>query len=167
MVFQLIMTIATSLVPYKSLCWSPRFGGMKHLPALPRMLCNRQSDHPLHLITDTNVTICFQHRLFNITRLQSLIHSIQLDNTHLQESCSRFSLSFTTKKVSVQCSIRWFANYLWRSSAEVQFSSFPYTLASLFARPPHVNNDCQEPSIFCTTSLSLQLDLVQDTHVCA
>ena len=56
------------------------------------MLCNRQSDHPLHLITDTNVTICFQHRFFNITRLQSLIHSIQLNNTHLQESLFLFFL---------------------------------------------------------------------------
>src|SRR5688572_33017563 len=53
MVFQLTRTIATSLVPYKS--------PVEVLPALPRMLCNQKSERPLHFVTDTNVTICFQH----------------------------------------------------------------------------------------------------------
>ena len=47
---------------------------------------------PIALITGTNVTTCFQHRFFNITRLQSLIQSIQLINTHLQKSPSPFFL---------------------------------------------------------------------------
>ncbi len=42
------------------------------------------------LLTDTNVIICFQHRLFYITRRQSLVQSIQLINTHLRESLFAF-----------------------------------------------------------------------------
>ena len=114
--------VSASLVPYKSLCWSSRFGGMKHLPTLPRMLCNQKSDLPLHFLTDTNVNICFQHLLVNFTRLLSLVHSIQLINTHLRKSLFPFFLipayrsiraGFTTKRVSALSSIRWFANYFW------------------------------------------------------
>ena len=78
MVFQFIRTIATSLVPYKSLYWCLASFTPDVMPSGIRS--------SMTLITDTNVITCFQHRLFNITRLQSLIHSIQLINTHLQES---------------------------------------------------------------------------------
>ena len=47
---------------------------------------------PIALLTDTNVNICFQHLLVNFTRLLSLVHSIQLINTHLQESSFSFFL---------------------------------------------------------------------------
>ena len=42
----------------------------------------------------------FSTSLYYITRLQSLIHSIQLINNHLRRSSPRFSLSFTTTPVS-------------------------------------------------------------------
>ena len=56
------------------------------MPVLPRMTCNPKSGHLLHFVPDTNVTTLFRHHLFPLTRPQSLVHSIQLDNTHLQES---------------------------------------------------------------------------------
>ena len=82
--FLLIKTIATSLVPYKSLYWCLASFTPDVMPSGIRS--------SMTLITDTNVITCFQHRLFNITRLQSLIHSIQLIHTHLQESTFPFFL---------------------------------------------------------------------------
>ena len=121
-VFQLTLTIATSLVPYKSLCWSLARFTPDVMPTVIRS--------SLAFLTDTNVTTCFQHRLFNITRLLSLVHSIRLFESHLQESLSPFFLIVHHKVCFHLCSIRWFANYLWRSSAEGLLSSFCYSLAS-------------------------------------
>ena len=125
------------------------------------MLCNQFQRNAfgiirssIALLTGTNVTTCFQHHLFNITRSLSLVHSIRLFNTHLhlfwacrsRNRCPRFSLSFTTRRVSASSSpsaslrinSRWFANYLWRSSAEGLLSfRFPWRWPVRFARPPH------------------------------
>jgi hypothetical protein len=69
-------------------------------------------------VVDTNVSIHFQHHLIALTRLRPLVQVLQLSITHLQRSSLRFSLSFTTKGVSTKSSIRWFADYPCRSSAE-------------------------------------------------
>ena len=103
MVLKLIRTIATSLVPYKSLCRSLASLTPDIMPTVIRS--------SLALLTDTNVTTCFQHRFFNITRRLSLIHSIRLLNTHLQESLFPFFLivhhqeSFRSQQHKVICKL--------------------------------------------------------------
>ena len=77
-------TIATSLVPYKSLWWSLARFTPDGMPPEIRS--------PVALLTDVNVNTCFHHRFFNMTRRQSRIHSIQLFNTYLQESSFPFFL---------------------------------------------------------------------------
>jgi hypothetical protein len=123
---------------------------------------------PMALITGTNVTTCFQHRLFNITRLQSLIHSIQLINTHLQKSSFPIFLivhhieSFRSLQHKVICKLS-LTIVCGRPFLLILVIHWPVR----FARLPHEGNFCKEPSIFCTASLPLQLGLVQDTHVSA
>ena len=76
MVLQLIITIATSLVPYKSLCRSLASFTPDIMPTVIRS--------SLALLTGTNVTACFQHLLFNITRRTvagSLYSTLQLLST--------------------------------------------------------------------------------------
>ena len=76
MVFQLIRTIATSLVPYKSLSGSLASFAPDVMPTVIRS--------SLALLTGTNVTACFQHLLFNITRRTvagSLYSTLQLLST--------------------------------------------------------------------------------------
>lgn len=70
------------------------------------------------LVVNTSVYAHFQHHLIALTRLQPLVQVLQLSITHLRKSSLRFSLSFTTTEVSVCCSIRWFADYPCRPSAE-------------------------------------------------
>ena len=78
LVLQLILTIAISLVPYKNPCWCPA----SFTPDVMQSAIRSS----IAFLTDVNVITCFQHRLFYITRLQSLVHSIRLFNSHLQES---------------------------------------------------------------------------------
>ena len=159
MVFQLICAIATSLVPYKSLYW--------FLVSFTPDVMPSEIRSPMALITDTNVTTCFQHRFFNITRLQSLIQSIQLINTHLQESPSLFFLivhhieSFRSLQHKVICRLSLMI-VCGRPILFVHVIHWPVR----FARLPLEGNFCKESSIFCTASLLLQLSLVQDTLVC-
>ena len=120
-------------------------------------------------LTDVNVTTCFQHRLFYITRRRSPVHSIQLINTYLHESSFALFLivhhkdCFPSLQHKVVCKLL---------LIPICRDGRPSLLSSLerwpvrFARPPHLPSDPKESSIFCTASLSLQLDSVQDTHVC-
>jgi hypothetical protein len=95
---------------------------------------------PIALLTDTNVTICFQHRLFYITRRQSLVHTIQLDNTHLQESLFLFFLivhhkeSFPSPQHKVICKLS-LTIVCGSPFLFLAFKRWPVR----FARPPHAN----------------------------
>jgi len=104
------LTIATSLVPYKSLCWS--------LASFTPDVMQSEIRSPIALGNRYKRNYLLLTSSIYITRLQSLIQSIQLINKHLQESRSRFSLSLTTRSISSSSSIRWFANPLWRAYAE-------------------------------------------------
>jgi len=139
-------SISTSLVPYKSLCWSLASFTPDVMPTAIRS--------SLALLTGTNVTTCFQHRLFNITRhsvADSLYSTLQLLSTEIIVPVFPYpclpvgrvhhqnSFPFQQHKV-----IRQLADYLWGSSAEGLLSSLkPQRWPVLFARPPHVNSPDQ------------------------
>lgn len=73
------------------------------LPALPRMLCDRKSGHLSHSIGGLNRKRPFSASFLVLTRLPSLVHSIQLDNTYLQESwLLRFLIAFHQKRFRLQ-----------------------------------------------------------------
>ena len=75
------------------------------------------------LVTGTNVSACFQHRFFHFTKLYSqfnLFSSTML--TFGKIVVPVFPYRSPQKRVSASCSIRWFANYSRKSSAEVQSS---------------------------------------------
>jgi hypothetical protein len=119
-------------------------------------------------VVNTSVYAHFQHHLIALTRLQSLVQVLQLSTTHLQRSSLRFSLSFTTKGVSAQSSIRRFADYPCRSSAEGQLLLFfPLLPVIQFARTPRLQTEKNKrlPS-FVEHSLQSTSGAIQDTHGC-
>ena len=66
-----------------------------------------------------------------------------------------------------RCSIRWFAGYLWQSPAEGHSSSSDQFIGQFCSLDLHmICWSLKESSIFCTASPFLQLNEVQDTHVC-
>ena len=89
-------------------------------------------------LTDVNVTTCFQHRLFYITRRRSPVHSIQLINTHLRESLSAFFLivhhkeCFPSSQHKVVCKLL-LTVVCGRPSLLSSLERWPVQ----FARPPH------------------------------
>ncbi len=102
-----------------------------------------------------------------LTRLQSQVYVLQLLIKHLRNSCSRFSLSFTTKSVSEFCSIRWFANCSCKPSAKVHFINLKLEFVSHALRSKlHTNlhfNLCLS-SFVQHSLLKLVLNVIQDTH---
>ena len=80
------------------------------LSPLPRMPCSQQSSLLLHSIRKykRNYLLSTSLPLSRLNRRFNLFSSAILTYKNLSP---RFYLSFTTKKVSVRCSISWFANY--------------------------------------------------------
>ena len=86
MVSLLTSSVATSLVPLqKPVKMSPLWRDETPASFTPDVM-QSEIRSPIAFLTDVNVTTCFQHRPFNITRRRSPVHSIQLINTHLNES---------------------------------------------------------------------------------
>lgn len=91
------------------------------------------------LLVDTTVSTHFQHHSLLLRGFPHWFKFFSSAPLTCRSRSSRFSLSFTTPVVSPQGSIRWFADYPCRSSAE----GLPFTLVSLlpviqFARTPRL-----------------------------
>ena len=160
MVLLLITTIATSLVPYKSPCWSPASftpDVMQSEIRTPIALGHRYKRNYLFL------TSSLLH--YEASVADSLYSTLQQTSTGIIVPVFPYrspQWKFPPMQHKVICKLL-LTGVCGRSNLFFLSDHRPV----LFARPPHDCWSSKKSSIFCTASSFLQLNEVQDTHVCA
>ena len=133
MVVKLISTIATSLVPYKSPCWSPVSftpDVMQSEIRTPIALGHRYKRNYLFL---TSSLLAYEASVAD-----SLYSALQQTSSEIK---SPFFLIVHHNVCFHCCSIRWFAGYLWQSPAEVHSSSSDQFIGQFCSLDFHMNAD--------------------------